>query len=61
VTTPKSLLGAAAGALTAVVWVAFDGRAVLLMIALAALGWLIGMVFERPDILINLLQRLQER
>jgi len=61
VTTPKSLWGAAAGALTAVVRVAFDGGAVLLMVALAALGWLIGMVFERPDIFINLLQRLQER
>ncbi|MDH5293810.1 MAG: hypothetical protein OEW91_09035 [Acidimicrobiia bacterium] len=60
-TNNKSLLGAVAGASIAVVWVAFDGGAALLMIALAIVGWSIGMIFERPDIFINLLQRLQER
>jgi len=59
--TNKAILGALAGALIAVIWVAFDGGAVVLVAALAAVGWLIGNVFERPDILIGMLQRLQDR
>jgi uncharacterized membrane protein len=61
VTNKTSLRGALAGVLIAIVWVAFDGAAVLLMLALAAAGWTIGMIFERPDIFISLLERLQER
>lgn len=57
----KALWGALAGALIAIIWVAFDGAAVLLVIAFAAIGWLIGMIFQRPDVLIGLLQRLQDR
>ena len=34
---------------------------VLLVLGLAGAGWLLGMVFQRPDVLIGLLQRLQER
>jgi len=59
--TNKALWGAIAGALIAVIWVAFDGGAVLLVAGLAAAGWLVGMIFERPDVLIGLLQRLQDR
>ena len=59
--TNKSLWGALAGALIAIIWVAFDGLAVLLVIGLAAAGWLVGMIFQRPDVLISLLQRLQDR
>lgn len=55
------LAGAALGALIAIVWVAFDGLAVLLVLGLAAAGWVIGMIFQRPDFFIGLLQRLQER
>lgn len=55
------MLGAIAGALIAIVWVAFDGSAVLLVAGLAAVGWLIGMIFERPDLLISVLQRIQDR
>lgn len=57
----KALWGALGGALIAIIWVAFDGAAVLLVAALAAGGWLIGMVFDRPDLLIGVLQRLQDR
>jgi len=49
------LIGAALGALIAIVWV------VLLVLGLALAGWLIGMIFQRPDFLIGLLQRLQQR
>lgn len=57
----KPIWGALAGAVLAVLWVAFGGGAVLLVIALAVAGALIGLVFERPDVLIRLLERLQER
>ncbi len=59
--TNKALWGALAGALIAIIWVAFDGLAVLAVIGLAAAGWLVGMIFQRPDVLISLLQRLQDR
>lgn len=55
------LIGAALGALIAIVWVAFGGLAVLLVLGLALAGWLIGMIFQRPDFLIGLLERLQQR
>ena len=59
--TNKALWGALAGALIAVVWVAFDGSAVVLVAGLAFLGWIIGMIFERPQFFIDLLQRIQDR
>ncbi len=59
--TNKATLGALAGALVAVIWVAWDGVAVLVVLGFAAIGWLIGMIFQRPDIFIGLLQRLQDR
>lgn len=59
--TNKAVLGALAGAVIALIWIAWDGAAVLLVLAFAALGWLIGMIFQRPDVLIGLLQRLQDR
>lgn len=57
----KALLGALAGAIIAVVWVAFDGGAVLLVAGLAAAGWLLGTIFDRPDVLIRWLERLRDR
>ena len=57
----KAVWGALAGALVAIIWVAFDGGAVLLVAGFAAIGWLVGMIFERPDVLISVLQRLQDR
>ena len=57
----KSLLGAALGVLIAVVWVTFDGAAVLLVLGLAGLGWFVGLVLDRPGVLIGLLERLQDR
>lgn len=59
--TNKAILGALVGAAVALIWVAWDGAAVLLVVGLAAAGWLVGMVFQRPDVLIGLLQRLQDR
>ena len=55
------LIGAALGALIAIVWVAFGGLAVLLVLGLTLAGWLIGMIFQRPDFLIGVLERLQQR
>ncbi|MDZ7733912.1 MAG: hypothetical protein U5R31_13360 [Acidimicrobiia bacterium] len=60
-TNQKALWGAAAGVIIALVWVAFDGLAVLLVVGLAALGWAIGMVFDRPDAIISLLERIRDR
>ena len=57
----KALWGALTGALIAVIWVAFDGEAVLLVVGLGAAGWLFGMIFERPDLPIGFLQRIQDR
>lgn len=60
-TTNKALLGALAGALIAVIWIAWDGAAVILVAALAAAGWMLGMIFERPDVLIAWLKRIEDR
>jgi uncharacterized membrane protein len=55
------MIGAALGALVAIVWVAFGGLAVLLVVGLAVAGWAVGMVFQRPDFFIAVLERLQRR
>lgn len=55
------LIGAILGAIIAVVWVGFGGLAVLLVVGLAVAGWVLGMVLQRPDIFIRLLERLQQR
>lgn len=57
----KALLGTIAGALVAVIWLTFDAGAVLLVVALAAVGWLLGTIIDKPDVFIGLLQRLQDR
>ena len=54
-------IGAVLGAVIALVWVGFGGLAVLLVIGLAAVGWVVGMVLQRPDFFIGLLERLQQR
>lgn len=56
----KSLIGTVLGAVVAVLWVVFDGGAVLLVVAFAAAGWLLGSLLEDPSRLISLLQRLQD-
>lgn len=53
--------GAIAGALLAIIWVTLDGGAALLVAALATTGWLVGTILDRPDVLIEWLQRLQDR
>ena len=55
------IIGAALGAIVAIVWVAFGGLAVLLVLGLAAAGWALGMVMQRPDFFIGLLERIQQR
>ncbi len=55
------LIGAALGAVIAIVWVAYGGLAVLLVLGLAVAGWVLGMVFQRPDFFISLLTRIQDR
>ena len=54
-------IGALLGATIAIVWVALGGLAVLLVIGLAVAGWVAGMVMQRPDFFIGLLERIQQR
>ena len=60
-TLTRSALGALIGALVAIVWLTFDGGAVLLVGALGGAGWVLGTVLDRPETLIRVLQRLQDR
>ncbi|MCA1705969.1 MAG: DUF2273 domain-containing protein [Actinobacteria bacterium] len=57
----KAWVGATAGAVLAIIWAALGFGAVLLVLALAALGGAIGVVIDRPDSVIDFLQRMQER
>jgi uncharacterized membrane protein len=59
--TNKAIQGALLGALIAIIWVAFDGGAVLLVVGFATIGWLVGMALQHPDVLIGFLERLQDR
>lgn len=59
--TSRSFIGAVAGAVLAILWLVFDPGAVIFVGGLAALGWLIGSVVDRPDAIISVLQRLQDR
>lgn len=59
--TRKSWVGATTGAVLAIVWAALGFGAVLLVVALTALGGAIGVVIDRPDHVIAFLQRMQER
>ena len=60
-TKKRSLWGALAGVVIAVIWVGLGGAAVGIAIGLAALGWVIGTVLDNPDGLIKLLERLKDR
>ncbi len=60
-TKKRSLWGALAGVVIAVIWVGLGGAAVGIVIGLAALGWVIGFVLDNPDTLIKLLERLKDR
>ncbi|MCY3807109.1 MAG: hypothetical protein OXG55_05515 [bacterium] len=60
-TKKRSLWGALAGVVIAVIWVGLGGAAVGIVIGLAALGWVIGMILDNPDGLIKLLERLKDR
>ena len=57
----RAAIGAVSGAVLAIVWIVFDTRAVLLLAALTILGALIGVALDRPERLIVLLERLQDR
>lgn len=57
----KTLIGAGIGALIAVIWIVFDTTAAIVLVALAALGALVGSALENPGRLIRLLERLQDR
>ena len=56
-----ALWGAGIGAFLAIVWLAFDGWAVLIVVGLATLGWIIGLVLDHPDPIIVLLERWRDR
>ena len=60
-TKKRSLWGALAGVVIAVIWVGLGGAAVGIAIGLAALGWVIGTILDNPDGLIKLLERLKDR
>ena len=60
-TKKRSLWGALAGVLIAIIWVALGGAAVGIVIGLGALGWIIGSILDNPDTLIKLLERLKDR
>lgn len=60
-TKKRSLWGALAGVVIAVIWVGLGGAAVGIVIGLAALGWVIGRILDHPDALIRLLERLKDR
>ncbi len=57
----QAWVGAAAGAVLAIVWTALGFGALLLVLALGALGGVIGLVLDRPDPVIDFLQRMQRR
>ena len=57
----RTILGTLIGAGVGIVWVAFGFTAMLLVAALAAAGWLVGLLLERPEIAIGYLERLSER
>ncbi|MCY3560030.1 MAG: hypothetical protein OXH20_02495 [bacterium] len=60
-TKKRSLWGALAGVVIAVIWVGLGGAAVGIAVGLAALGWAIGTILDNPDGLIKLLERLKDR
>jgi len=59
--TSRTIIGAATGAIVALIWIAFDTKAVLLLAALTGIGALIGVALDRPQRLIDILERLQDR
>ena len=60
-TKKRSLWGALAGVVIAVIWGGLGGAAVGIAVGLAALGWAIGTILDNPDGLIKLLERLKDR
>ncbi len=60
-TKKRSFWGALTGVVIAIIWVALGGPAVGIMIGLGALGWIIGSILDKPDVLIKLLERLKDR
>lgn len=55
------MVRAVVGAVVAVLWLAFGTNALVVFVGLTGIGALIGIVLDRPDRLIGLLQRLQDR
>jgi uncharacterized membrane protein len=59
--TSRTAIGAVSGATVGIIWIAFDTKAVLVVAALTALGALIGIALDRPQRIIDFLERLQDR
>ena len=57
----RPTIGLVAGVVVAIVWAALGLGAALLAIVLGGLGYLVGLLVERPEALIAVLERLQER
>ncbi len=57
----RASIGAICGAMIAIIWLVFDANAVLVLAALTGFGALIGVALDRPDRLIELLERLRDR
>jgi hypothetical protein len=57
----RTLIGAGTGAGFGIVWTATSFGWALLVLALAVVGATIGFVFDRPNVLIDVLQRISER
>ncbi len=57
----RTLIGAGTGAGFGIVWTATSFGWAVLVLALALIGAAIGFVFDRPNLLIDALQRISER
>jgi hypothetical protein len=55
----RSLIGASLGVVAAIVWQAFGAGALLAVAALGVAGFAAGWVLEHPNVLIDLLKRLE--
>jgi len=57
----KTLIGAGAGAGFAIIWATTGFGWAMLVLALTLVGALVGFVFDRPNVLIDVLQRISDR
>jgi uncharacterized membrane protein len=59
--TSRTIIGALIGAAVALIWIIFDTKAVLIFAGLTIIGAIVGTALDRPQRLIDILERLQER